>query len=300
MKTRDIQKILTYIVLISGSFVMMYPLIYGFLGSFVTTEEYYNSGILPFPKSFSWDRFDTFILFFKSSRIINSLGITVARIIWHAVISVFVAILGGYAFSKIKFKGREKVFFAFMSSMMIPGVAMMIPTYIMMARFPLVGGNGIDGQGGSGFLNTPEVLFIMGLVSVYNIFLVRQTLFSIGDEYKEAAAIDGAGIFTIIFRIYMLMIKPVLVVIVINCFIGTWNDYMTPFIYVPGNAKAWPIGLAAVRLANDYLYGGNPSGLPNYPAVFAISIMTMIPPIAMFLVFQKQFVKGMAAGGIKG
>lgn len=294
------EKIVTHIVLALGSVVMLYPFVFAVLGTFLSLEEFYSVGFLPLPTSLDYV-FDNFATLFRRSEIWPAIGMTLARTAWYSLIVGLTSVMGGYVFAKVNFKGKSVAFYLLMSSMMVPGVALLIPQYLMMGRFPLVGGNDLFGRGGSGLLNNWAVLFVTGCFSAYNIFLLRQSFDGIGNEYKEAAEVDGAGFFQTIFTIYLPMVKPVLAVIFINLFIGQWNDYLFPMIFLSQKPDLMPIGVVSVRVSNDYLLGSGSSGLGlvNYPLVMAISIVMMLPPVAVYIAFQKYFVTGLTMGGVK-
>jgi multiple sugar transport system permease protein len=279
---------------------MIYPLAFAFLGSFLSLEEFYGVTFLPIPTHLG-SFFKNIAVLFKRSEFINSIGITMLRVLWYSFIVGATSVFGGYVFAKVNFKGKKIAFYVLMSSMMVPGVALLIPQYMMLARFPLVGGNDIFGKGGFGFINNASVLFVTGCFSAYNIFLLRQGFSSLADDFKEAAEVDGASFFTVVFRIYLPMVKPMLAVIFISLFIGQWNDYFFPFIFVSGNPAALPVGVASVRISDDYLYasGISGAGLVNYPVVMACAVVMMLPPMAVFITFQRYFIAGMTLGGVK-
>lgn len=297
-KTKSEKNILAYLILGFGGLVMLYPFIFGFMGSLTTPEEFAKTIFLPMPKSFGLERFNNLLIFFKSNEIINSVIITLLRFSWIGFIVIVVSVVVAYLFSKVDFYGKKIVFMLLMSSLMIPGVATLVPFYVLMSRFPLIGGNDIMGMGGHGFINEWQILFITGLVSAYNIFLIKQAFTDLGDEYKEAAEIDGAGFFKTVFNIYTPMIKPVILVVLIGLFIAIWNDYMFPLIYVAGNQSAKPVGLVVIEMINTYGFG-NSALIPDYPAVFGISMIFMLPPILVYSLLQKQFVEGLTMGGVK-
>lgn len=294
------EKVATHILLALGSVVMLYPFVFAILGTFLSTEEFYSVGFLPIPTSFRYV-LNNFSVLFRRSEIWPAIGMTLARTAWYTLIVGLTSVMGGYVFAKVNFKGKNVAFYLLMSSMMVPGVALLIPQYLMMGRFPLVGGNDLFGKGGNGLLNNWAVLFITGCFSAYNIFLLRQAFTGLGNEYKEAAEVDGAGFFQTIFTIYLPMVKPVLAVIFINLFIGQWNDYLFPMIFLSQRPDLMPIGVVSVRISNDYLLAGGSTGLGlvNYPLVMAISIIMMLPPVAVYIAFQNYFVTGLTLGGVK-
>lgn len=293
--------VLSHLVLGLGSVIMLYPFVFALLGCFVSIEGFYEVGFLPIPESFSY-LIQNISRLFRRTEIWSSILLTLIRFIWYTLFVGGTSVLGGYVFAKVNFKYKQAAFYLLMTSMMVPGVALLVPQYLMFMRFPLVGGNDIWGKGGVGFRDSYAILFITGLFSAYNIFLVRQSLVGLGDEYKEAAEIDGAGFFRIIFEIYLPMLKPVLAVIVIQLFIGQWNDYLFPMMFLSGSPDKWPIGVLSVSIQSEYLYtsgAGGSGGLMNYPLVMMMAVVMMIPPIAVYIAFQKYFVEGLNVGGVK-
>ncbi len=277
-------KTLYHVLLISGSVIMLYPFAFAFLGMFMSQAGFYEVSFLPIPEGFGYC-VENITKILRRTEIYPSIALTLARFVWYAFILGFTSVLGGYVFAKVNFAGKNIVFYVLMSSMMIPGVALLTPQYLMFRKWALV--------------DNPLVLFITGCFSAYNIFLVRQTIAGLGDEYKEAAEIDGAGFLTIVFRIYFPMLKPVLAVILIQTFIGQWNDYLFPDIFMAGNTKWLPIGVLSVRIQSDYMYQVSGGGLVNYPLAMVMSVFMMIPPVIVYIIFQKNFVEGLTAGGVK-
>ena len=277
-------KTLYHVLLILGSVIMLYPFAFAFLGMFMSQAGFYEVSFLPIPEGFGYC-VENITKILRRTEIYPSIALTLARFVWYAFILGFTSVLGGYVFAKVNFAGKNIAFYVLMSSMMIPGVALLTPQYLMFRKWALV--------------DNPLVLFITGCFSAYNIFLVRQTIAGLGDEYKEAAEIDGAGFITIVFRIYFPMLKPVLAVILIQTFIGQWNDYLFPDIFMAGNTKWLPIGVLSVRIQSDYMYQVSGGGLVNYPLAMVMSVFMMIPPVIVYIIFQKNFVEGLTAGGVK-
>ena len=293
-------KLLTYAILGFFSLIMFYPFLFTLFGSIVSTADFYETLILPLPKQ-DPVTFQNFALAFRTDFLVRPFFITVIRTVWYMAFSYLTSIACAYVFTFNHFKFKKTAFYIIMSSMMIPGIALMMPQYVFFARFPLVGGNDITGQGGSGFINTFSILLIGGLFSAYNIFLLRQAMTSLGSSYKESAEVDGAGYFRILLTVYTPMLKPLLAVIFLNVFIGQWNDYTFPLIYVGGKSSLHPIGLASVRLTTMFLTTDNGGhGQMDYPVVYAITLLMVLPPILAYTLVQKQFVEGLTMGGVKG
>jgi multiple sugar transport system permease protein len=185
--------------------------------------------------------------------------------------------------------------------MMMPGIVYMVPTFVMMARMPLAGGNDIFGQGGSGVVNQWPALLITGLVNVYYIFMFRQTFATIPIDFEEAARVDGAGTLRCLWSVYLPMLKPVLTVLVIFQFVAIWNDYTWPLFVSTGNPKIWTLSLGFQYLA---LGGAQRKGLPgsitDYTFVFALATIAILPLIVLYLFMQRFFVEGVQGFAIKG
>jgi multiple sugar transport system permease protein len=212
-------------------------------------------------------------------------------------------VLAGYVFARIKFRGREVAFTYLLSSLTIPGIVFFIPTYVMMARWPGVGGNDWRGQGGSGLVNTWGALLITGWVNAYYIFLLRQTFYSIPRAFEESARIDGAGTLQILWHVYLPMIKPTLAVVAIFQAVRIWNDYQWPLIVSGGNRDIWTISLGFQRmLLTGAQHKGYPqgSGIVDYTLSFAMAVVATVPMILLYLWLQDYFVEGVKGFSLKG
>jgi multiple sugar transport system permease protein len=296
---RTISDVVVYAVLIVSSLIMAYPLIFGILGSLGTTEDYLQSPWLPIPHSPS---LNAYLAVFNSSRAHMLLWIqnTLVRAGWYIVIPGTLAVLIGYALSKLHFRGRETVFLYILSSMVLPGIVINIATFVMMARWPLAGGNDLLGQGGSGFLNQWPALLMPGLVNAYFIFLFRQTFVSIPNDFEEAARVDGAGTLRCLTTIYLPMLKPVLTVFVVFQFVAMWNDYVWPLLVSRENEEIWVLSVAFQFFTGT----GNLSGLPSTVTfssfAMAAAMIATLPMVVLYLALQNYFVEGVQGFAIKG
>lgn len=285
-----------YILLIVGSAFMLYPLLYGIVAGFMDPMDYLlNVSFFPIPRK------GIFIEFYKTilidPRLLIFVRNTVLKIIWQTFFTFLTSLLLGYVFSKLRFKGRNVTFWIFISSMMIPAQATMVPSYIMWARWPLLGGNDILGLGGHGMLNSWWIFLFPSIISVYSMFLMKQMFDTLPSEIEESARLDGAGTFTIIGRLYTPLLKPVLAVVFLGIFTGCWNDFTTNLIYTDG--QTWELIMVSFgvnQIANSFKFGE----VPNYPAIFAAATILTIPPIIIYMFVQKSFVEGIAMTGIKG
>lgn len=294
MKRRQtILKSLSYIFLGITSFCMIYPVLFMALGAFTTNDRFLDANILPIPNTLN-------VEFFKRSLqagIWDSYIFTLVRVGFYMAVTLIVGMLGGYIFSKLRFPGKNRAFLLFLSGMVMPGILMLVPSYLMMAWWPLAGGNNILGQGGHGFIGDWPVLFIGGWVPPFAIFLFKQSFDMLPTEYEDAAKMDGAGMFTIIFRVYGPLLKPPIVALVIVTFLGTWNDYLWPALTISGNPDYYPI---AYRIQYVILSDYSPVGTTNYPALMIRTFLATWPPAMVYFLLQRYFVQGLVASGLKG
>ncbi len=264
---------------------MIYPVLYMVLGAFTTNERFYEFWFLPIPNAFSWGR-----LVRAWQGVADAYLVTLLRVGFYLTATLVVGVISGYIFSKMRFPGREKLFLLLLSGLVMPAILMIVPQYILAARWPLAGGNDIWGQGGHGFAGEWPVLFMYGWVPPFAIFLLKQSFDMLPNDYEDAAKIDGAGMFTIIFRVYGPMLKPSLAALIIVTFLAVWNDYLWPSLTIAGNPAWYPVSYKIAGMVGD-----NAS-----PGAFMRFFMVMWPPAAVYFLLQRYFVQGLVASGIKG
>jgi multiple sugar transport system permease protein len=289
-------RVFLQIFLVLGSIFMAYPLIYVLFASFSSQKVYAQSTWLPIPDSFYLNNYSRFF-----SAAGNEVGgwiiNTLIRVAWYIIVPGTIAVLAGYVFARLHFKGRDTVFIILLSSMMVPPIVFLIPTYIMLARTPLVGGNDLAGQGGHGFVNEWPALLLPGLVNAFYIFFMRQSYQTIPGDFEEAARVDGASTPQVIIRIYLPMLKAALTVLVIFQFVAVWNDYLWPLIAVSGNRSIYPVALGFQKLIQFYTQANSAT---SYPAAFTLGMLATIPTILLFLFLQRYFIEGVQGFGLKG
>jgi len=298
-------RVILYIALIGGSLAMAFPMIYALMGSLCDLEDFYRNPWFPIPTKLYLVNYAMFFggKFLSQTPLWTWVLNSLIRIAWYITIPATVAVLAGYVFARRRFRGRDAAFMYLLSSMMVPGIVYWIPTYVMMARFPGAGGNDWAGQGGHGFVNAWPSLLIPGLVNVYFVFMLRQTYYSIPADFEEAARVDGAGTFRCLWDVYLPMLKPVLIVLVINQTVAMWNDYQWPLIVSSGNPQIWTVALGVQRVALSLAaFKGYPPGsaIVDYPASFAIATLVTVPMVVMFFLLQSYFVEGVQGFAIKG
>ncbi len=285
-----ISRALNYLFLSVAGFIMIYPVLYLVLGAFSTDERFFEASFLPLPNKINLE-----VLGYAWEWMQRAYFVTLLRAGFYLVLTLGVGVIAGYIFSKMRFPGRDTVFLLLLSGMVMPAILMIVPQFIFMARFPLAGGNNWLGQGGHGFINDWPVLFINGWVPPFAIFLFKQNFDMLPNDYEDAAKIDGAGMFTIIFRVYGPLLRPTVAALVILTFLAIWNDYLWPSLTISGNSEWAPI---SYLLGNA---GSGGQGTPSAnPALFNIFLLAMWPPAAAFFLLQRNFVQGLVASGLKG
>ena len=295
MKRRNlIFRVFTHIILASTSFVMIYPVLYMALGAFTTNARFLEANFLPLPNTLNFPFFSAAM----TSGVWRAYQFTLIRASFYLVVTLSVGLTAGYIFSKMRFPGRNQAFLLLLSGMVMPGILMLVPGYMMMAKWPLAGGNDILGQGGHGFIGAWPVLFIGGWVPPFAIFLLKQSFDMLPKEYEDAAKMDGAGLITIIFRVYGPLLKPPVIALVIVTALGIWNDYLWPLMTVSGHPELYPIAYAIQFIT---ITQGQVTGyVINYPAMMILAFLATWPPAVLYFTLQRYFVQGLVSSGLKG
>jgi len=297
----QIVRALSYVFLCVSSLIMIWPVLYAFLGAFTTGERLSEAVLLPIPDTLNL-RFFTRIFNQGGDQpfntpVMRAYLFTLARCAFYVTLSVVVGLFGGYVFSKLRFPGRNKLFLLFLAGMVMPGIVMILPMFLMMARFPNAGGNNLFGQGGHGLIGDLRILFVFGWVPPLAIFLLKQAFDMVPNEYEDAAKIDGAGFLTVLYRIYWPLLKPPVVALIIITFLMMWNDYLWPSLTISDTGDFMPITLL-LKGAVASNFGGADGG----PSPFSLIgvLLALWPPALVYFLLQRYFVQGMVASGLKG
>lgn len=203
----------------------------------------------------------------------NSIKVTVLSVVF----SLLIGCLGAYGFSKIEFRGRDKLFVLYLATMALPEQVTLIPRFLLFKQIGLV--------------DTHWSLILNSVFSVMSVFILRQSMVAIPDELSQAAKIDGAGHIRILFQIIMPMAKPSIATFAILKFVWTWNDYQNPLVFIT-NSKLYTIQLG-VKMFSD-AFGS------FYALTMAAAVSAIIPLLIIFLLGQKQIIAGITDGSVKG
>ncbi len=275
MKKRSKYKKYHYVIiafLAVLSAIMMYPMVWMFLTSFKSNAEIRTYRTKVLPVEWTLERYrSAFERAPVAGWFANSMFVTIC--VTAAVI--LTSTLIGYVFAKCEFRGKKLLFVLLLATMMVPPQVTMIPRYLMIQKMHL--------------FNTRWALIVPGLFSAFSIYLARQFIGDIPDSLCEAAKIDGAGPIRIYWHVILPNIKPAIGSIGIFTAMMHWNDYLNPLLMLNDMEKmTLPLGLVIFDSQRT----------SDLSATMAAS-MIMIPMIVIFLVFQKQFIKGMTMSGIK-
>ena len=268
------RKAILYVIVLGVALVFFVPFFWTLVTSFKTIPDSVNVHLIPHPWTTSawrtvWTQYD-FKLYIKNSLFL-AVVITVANIC--------LAGLGGYAFARLRFPGREVLFLIVLGTLMVPDQLRFIPVFVMLTNWHLIGNF-------SGYI-------LINLVTATNLFFMRQYFLTIPKDFEEAAKLDGAGYFKTFWRVMLPLALPAISALVILQFQGTWNDFVWPLIlFGQGNTAHYTVQLGLASLQFQY------STL--WPSICAGSILAILPILAIFLTFQRYFVSGVVSAGVKG
>ncbi len=203
----------------------------------------------------------------------NSALVTVTA----TIVSVLVNAMAGYAFAKLSFPGRDPLFRRLALALVVPAQVGMLPLFLLLRQL--------------GVVNTYLGVMIPYFASIYGIFLIRQYALSVPDELLDAARVDGAGELRIFWIIVMPIIRPILVTLAAFTFLSAWNDFMWPLIILSDSGK-YTLPVALANLVGEHVQ--------DTELMMAGSVVTIVPALLAFLVFQRTYIRGIMAGSIKG
>ena len=265
-----------YLLLAAIGITMVLPLVWMISTSLKEPQAVFTLTPQWIPKPFHWFsyleiwRVVPFFTFF-----LNSVFVAVCVTAGH----VFSSACAAYAFARLRFPGREPLFFAYISTMMIPGSVTIIPVFIIMRLF--------------GWIDTYWALIVPGIFSAFGTFLLRQFFLTIPQDLEDAAKIDGASTFRIFWRIILPVSKPALAALTIATFMGNWQSFMWPLLVVDSvEKKTLPIGLAYFQELYQY-------SSPNWPLLMAGSLVAMLPIVLLFVFNQRFFLQGIRLTGVQ-
>ena len=272
---KSVRSIFSHSILLVGSIFFIVPLIFMISTSLKATRQIAQFPPTLIPDPVIWLNYaDVFLYAPMHKYFFNTLFIVIPSIFG----AVFTSSLAAYAFARLRAPGRNQIFMLLLSTMMVPAVVTMIPTYILFARI--------------GWVGTFLPLIIPPLAgSAFYIFLLRQFFMTLPRELEDAAMIDGCSRFRIFVSIVLPLAKPILATVTVFAFMASWNDYMGPLIYLSNKSQyTLSLGLQVFVMNHRAEWG----------LLMAASTMMVAPVILLFFFAQQHFVQGITMSGLKG
>ncbi len=269
----SLARVFTYLGLALGSLIALGPLFWMISASVMATGEAstYPPRFIPHAITFEHYR----ALFTRLSvghALWNSILIAVSV----TVLSLFINAAAGYAFAKLRFRGRERTFRLLTLGLLIPTQVAMFPLFLLLKEMHLV--------------NTYWGVIIPGLASIFGIFLVRQYALSIPDDLLDAARMDGASEIRVFLSVVLPVIRPILATLSIWTFLATWNDFLWPLV-VLSDDRRYTLPVALASLVGEHVQ--------DTELMMAGSVVTVLPVLLVFLALQRYYISGVTAGSVK-
>ena len=267
-------KILLYVVLIALAVFTLIPFVWMLSSSLKLDREVFAYPIKWIPETFHWENYKLIwskvplLTYFKNTAIIAILV---------TFIQTLTSSFAAYAFAKLQFRGRNVLFICYVATIAVPWQTYMLPQFILMRSM--------------GLYDTLWAIVVLQSFSAFGVFLMRQFYQGIPTELCEAARIDGLSEYGIWARVMLPLSRAAIATLVIFTFVGTWNDYMGPMIYLTRDVnKTVQVGLRRFIQENS----------SDYHLIMAVSVCSLLPVSIVFLALQKYFIQGIATTGLKG
>jgi len=273
------KKIFAYIVLILGSISMIVPFLWMFSTSLKDSGSVftYTFNFIPSPITFAsyikiWTLKHIPFLKFYFNSILVALSVTLGVVTTSS--------MAAYAFARLRFPGRDKMFFAYLATLMIPGSVTLVPLFAIIRML--------------GWMNSYKALILPAMFTAYGTFLLRQFFMTLPRDLEDAAKMDGCSLVGIFWRIILPLSQPALATLTTFTFLGNWASFMWPLLVTNSSEMmTLPIGLAYFQ----EIYHGVQT---DWPLLMTGSLLVMLPLIILFIISQKFFIEGIKLTGIKG
>ena len=269
-------RIVLYSILIFWLAVFMVPVVWMVLSSLKPEDQVIAPSIQFFPREVKWQNYAEVWIGVPFNRYIFNSTVVAGT---TTVINVLVSSMAGYGLSKFSFFGRKLIFLFILSSIMVPFQVMMIPLFILAKTLKL--------------LNSLHGLIIPTSVTAFGVFLMRQTILPIPNDFTDSARIDGCNEVQIYWRVILPLARVAVVTLVVLHFLGSWNDLIWPLLIVFRD-EFTTLPLALTRLQGDWQFGY------RYERLMSIAVIMSVPVILLYIVFNRFLTRGIAMGGLKG
>lgn len=262
-----------WLLLVLGGLVMIFPVYWMLVTALSAPDQASSTGFYLWPSSTQWSNFTSVWSDRPVGRwVLNSVFIAVVGV----ALAVAISLLAGYAFAKYRFFGRDLLFVAVLVTIMVPIQVVMVPEFRIVAQLGLV--------------DSPWGVILPRAAEAIAVFMARQFMLGIPDDLISAARIDGASELRIFTKIVLPLSRPLIGVLVILSFVWRWNDFVWPLVALQGQDRfTLPLGLNSMH--NIY---SSP-----WQSIMAVSLISIVPTIVVFVLFQRQFVQGIARSGLK-
>lgn len=278
-RSRNVRRFIAYALMVGYALLMFVPFTWTIVTSFKTRQDALNLELIPQPFTLAgWEYAfanlePNIVTLFTNSVVIAGV-VTISNLVLGSI--------GGYAFARLRFPGRELLFLIVLATLMIPDQLRVVPVYVLFNEFGLTRGLG----------QYVSVILVLA-ISATSIFLLRQYFLTIPRDLEEAARIDGAGFFTTFTRVMLPLATPALAAVTILQFQGTWNAFFWPVIFLR-DQDHWTLPLSL------YLFRESGGFSTNWPPLMAVVCIATLPILVLYIFFQRYFVEGVAASGVKG
>lgn len=268
------RKALLYVTLVGAALLALLPMVWMVSASLMPTGEASSYPPRLFPRAVTLEHYRTLFTRLKLGRyIVNSAFI--ATVVTG--VSLLVNSMAGYAFAKLRFRGRDRIFRLLSAGLVLPVQVAMLPLFLLLKEL--------------GLINTYWGVIVPGLASIFGIFLIRQYTLSVPDELLDAARVDGAGELRIYWSVVLPVIVPILATLAIWTFLNTWNDFMWPLIVLSDESR-YTLPVALASLVGEHVQ--------DTELMMAGSVLTILPVMLVFLFLQRYYVQGIMVGSVKG
>ena len=266
--------IVVYILLVALALFTLIPFVWMLSSSLKLDREVFSYPIKWIPETFRWE---TYSLIWQKVPLLTYFKNTAFIAIVVTFLQTLTSSFAAYAFAKLEFRGRDTLFLCYIATIAVPWQAYMLPQFIMMRSI--------------GLYDTLWAMVVLQAFSAFGVFLMRQFYRGIPTELCEAARLDGLSEYGIWARIMLPLSKAAIATLIIFTFVGTWNDYMGPMIYLTKDLnKTVQVGLRRFIQENS----------SDYHLIMAVSVCSLVPVSVVFLALQKYFIEGIATSGLKG
>ena len=272
MKRRG-EAVLVNAALVAGAVITLIPLLWMISASFMPSGQANSEPPILFPVHPTLANYQTLFTRmnvarnFRNSALL-ALAVTAGSLLFNS--------MAGYAFAKLRFAGREKIFSFLIAALAIPIQVAMLPLFLLIKSL--------------GLINTLWGVIVPGLSGIFGIFLIRQYARSIPDELLEAARLEGAGEARIYWKIVLPLLRPILITLALFTFLGSWNDFLWPLVVLSDDSH-YTLPVALANLVGEHVQ--------DTELMMAGSVLTVLPVLLVFLLLQRYYVQGIMLGGVK-